>query len=66
MFPKSETEQPIIKSGACNIDGNLSKVGANCEEERQPILWTIQLIKFKELALCDKLPVSQSHQNTVF
>ena len=38
MFPKSETEQPIIKSGACNIDGNLSKVGANCEEERQPIL----------------------------
>lgn len=37
MFPKSETEQPIIKSGACN-DGNLSKVGANCEEERQPIL----------------------------
>ena len=61
MFPKSETEQPIIKSGACNIDENISKVGANCEEERQPILWTIQLIKFKELALCDKLPVSQSH-----
>jgi len=38
MFPKSETEQPIIKSGAsCTID-SINKIGANCEEERQPIL----------------------------